>query len=77
MKIFRISLVIVLVVAAGRGFEASAQTTLLGRAAEPQEIADLIGFLASSHAGYITGTNIAVDGGLAAAQQRRRLDAAS
>ena len=58
-------------------FEASAQTTLLGRAAEPQEIADLIGFLASSHAGYITGTNIAVDGGLAAAQQRRRLDAAS
>jgi NAD(P)-dependent dehydrogenase (short-subunit alcohol dehydrogenase family) len=58
-------------------FEASAQTTLLGRAAEPQEIADLIGFLASSHAGYITGTNIAVDGGLAAAQQRRLLDAAS
>jgi NAD(P)-dependent dehydrogenase (short-subunit alcohol dehydrogenase family) len=58
-------------------FEASAQTTLLGRAAEPQEIADLIGFLASSHAAYITGTNIAVDGGLAAAQQRRRLDAAS
>ena len=58
-------------------FEASAQTTLLGRAAEPQEIADLIGFLASSHAEYITGTNIAVDGGLAAAQQRHRLDAAS
>src|SRR6201987_3064728 len=58
-------------------FEASAQTTLLGRAAEPQEIADLIGFLASSHAAYITGANIAVDGGLAAAQQRRRLDAAS
>jgi NAD(P)-dependent dehydrogenase (short-subunit alcohol dehydrogenase family) len=64
--------------AAGRElFEASAQTTLLGRAAEPQEIADLIGFLASSHAAYITGTNIAVDGGLAAAQQRRGLDAAS
>src|SRR6201997_4876881 len=58
-------------------FEASAQTTLLGRAAEPREIADLIGFLASSRASYITGTNIAVDGGLAAAQQRRSLDAAS
>jgi NAD(P)-dependent dehydrogenase (short-subunit alcohol dehydrogenase family) len=58
-------------------FEASRQTTLLGRAAEPQEIADLIGFLASSRAAYITGTNIAVDGGLAAAQRRRRLDAAS
>jgi NAD(P)-dependent dehydrogenase (short-subunit alcohol dehydrogenase family) len=49
----------------------------LGRAAEPQEIADLIGFLASSHAAYITGTNIAVDGGLAATQQHRELDAAS
>jgi NAD(P)-dependent dehydrogenase (short-subunit alcohol dehydrogenase family) len=58
-------------------FEASAQTTLLRRAAEPQEIADLIGFLASSHAAYITGTNIAVDGGLAATQQHRELDAAS
>jgi NAD(P)-dependent dehydrogenase (short-subunit alcohol dehydrogenase family) len=58
-------------------FDASAQTTLLGRAAEPQEIADLIGFLASPHAAYITGTNIAVDGGLAAAQQNRKLDAAS
>jgi NAD(P)-dependent dehydrogenase (short-subunit alcohol dehydrogenase family) len=34
--------------AAGRKlFDASAETTLLGRAAEPQEIADLIGFLAS------------------------------
>jgi NAD(P)-dependent dehydrogenase (short-subunit alcohol dehydrogenase family) len=58
-------------------FEASAQTTLLGRAAEPQEIADLIGFLASSRAAYITGTNIAVDGGLAAAPKHRKLDAAS
>src|ERR1700758_4187053 len=58
-------------------FEASAQTTLLGRAAEPQEIADLIGFLASPRAAYITGTNIAVDGGTATARHHRRLDAAS
>jgi len=58
-------------------FDASAETTLLGRAAEPQEIADLIGFLASPRAGYITGTNIAVDGGRAAARQPRTLDAAS
>ena len=58
-------------------FDASAETTLLGRAAEPQEIADLIGFLASPRAAYITGTNIAVDGGRAAARQHRTLDAAS
>ncbi len=58
-------------------FDASAQTTLLGRAAEPHEIADLIGFLASPRAAYITGTNIAVDGGTATARQLRRLDAAS
>jgi NAD(P)-dependent dehydrogenase (short-subunit alcohol dehydrogenase family) len=58
-------------------FDASAETTLLGRAAEPHEIADLIGFLASPRAAYITGTNIAVDGGRAAARQPRRLDTAS
>jgi len=44
-------------------FDASGKTTLLGRAAEPREIADVIGFLASPRASYITGTNIAVDGG--------------
>ncbi|MDT5354613.1 MAG: hypothetical protein QOJ56_3145 [Mycobacterium sp.] len=38
-------------------------TTLLGRAAEPFEIADLIGFLASPRGAYITGANIAIDGG--------------
>jgi NAD(P)-dependent dehydrogenase (short-subunit alcohol dehydrogenase family) len=58
-------------------FDASAETTLLGRAAEPQEIADLIGFLASPRAAYIIGTNIAVDGGRATARQHRTLDAAS
>lgn len=58
-------------------FDASAETTLLGRAGEPQEIADLVGFLASPNAAYITGTNIAVDGGHAAARLQRRLDRAS
>jgi NAD(P)-dependent dehydrogenase (short-subunit alcohol dehydrogenase family) len=64
--------------AAGREvFDASAETTLLRRAAEPHEIADLIGFLASPSAAYITGTNIAVDGGQAPSRQQRTLDRAS
>jgi NAD(P)-dependent dehydrogenase (short-subunit alcohol dehydrogenase family) len=49
-------------------FDASAQTTVLGRAAEPQEITEVIGFLASPRASYITGTNIAVDGGRTTSQ---------
>ncbi|HEY0117555.1 MAG TPA: SDR family oxidoreductase [Cellulomonas sp.] len=38
-------------------------TTLLGRAAQPAEIAETIGFLASPRAAYITGATVAVDGG--------------
>jgi NAD(P)-dependent dehydrogenase (short-subunit alcohol dehydrogenase family) len=38
-------------------------TTLLGRAAEAAEIADVIAFLASPKAAYITGAVIAADGG--------------
>jgi NAD(P)-dependent dehydrogenase (short-subunit alcohol dehydrogenase family) len=38
-------------------------TTLLDRAAEPAEIAEIIAFLASPAAGYLTGATVAADGG--------------
>jgi NAD(P)-dependent dehydrogenase (short-subunit alcohol dehydrogenase family) len=49
--------------AAPERIENLGDTTLLGRAAQPQEIAETIGFLVSSRSAYITGTTIAVDGG--------------
>jgi acetoacetyl-CoA reductase len=36
----------------------------MGRLARPQEIAAVVGFLASEEAGYITGANISVNGGM-------------
>jgi NAD(P)-dependent dehydrogenase (short-subunit alcohol dehydrogenase family) len=43
--------------------EALAATTLLARPAQPGEIADVIAFLASPKASYVTGAVIAADGG--------------
>lgn len=36
----------------------------LGRVGSPQEVAQVIGFLASDSAGYITGASVPVDGGM-------------
>lgn len=49
--------------AASERTNALGETTILGRAAQPQEIAGLIAFLAWPQAGYITGAVFAVDGG--------------
>ena len=37
--------------------------TALGRAAQPEEIVDLIEYLCSDKAAFITGTNYLIDGG--------------
>ena len=45
--------------------------TLLGRAAEPQEIIDLILFIASDKGQFINGENIMIDGGRSAMKRER------
>jgi NAD(P)-dependent dehydrogenase (short-subunit alcohol dehydrogenase family) len=44
-------------------FATIGDTTALRRAAQPEEIAELVAFLASSKASYITGATLAADGG--------------
>ncbi len=41
------------------------ETHPLGRVGQPEEVADLILFLASDQAGWITGTTMSIDGGRA------------
>ncbi len=40
--------------------------TPLGRGAQPREVADVITFLASDRASFVTGAEICVDGGFTA-----------
>ena len=48
------------------GLEQLGSATLLGRTADPSEIAEVIVFLASPQASYITGATVEVDGGFTA-----------
>jgi NAD(P)-dependent dehydrogenase (short-subunit alcohol dehydrogenase family) len=49
------------------GAEQVGATTLLGRVATPREIAEVIYFLATDRAAYLTGATVAADGGRTAA----------
>ena len=44
----------------------AAEFQVMGRLAEPQEIADAVAYLLSAEASFITGTDLAVDGGYTA-----------
>lgn len=47
-------------------YEECRQSTPFGRGAEPGEVADLVMFLLGPQSGYITGSDIPVDGGMVA-----------
>jgi NAD(P)-dependent dehydrogenase (short-subunit alcohol dehydrogenase family) len=49
--------------AAPERIEELGTTTLLNRAAQPEEIAEVVAFLASPRASYVTGATVAADGG--------------
>ena len=48
----------------GEAFDQFAEGIALGRTQTPEDVADLVSFLASSGSGYITGQNIITDGGM-------------
>lgn len=51
-------------VAGGGATEAAASATPMGRVGTPSEVGEVIAFLCSSQASYVTGTVVPVDGGL-------------
>lgn len=48
----------------GEALNAGAKTIPLGRAAEPEEVADAILFLLSDQARFVTGAELRVEGGV-------------
>jgi hypothetical protein len=54
---------IVAMAAANDAFASTISALPAGRVAEPREVADLIAFLASDRAAYISGTVVTIDGG--------------
>ena len=44
-------------------FESLSQSQPIGRMAKPQEVADLVLYLCSDEASFITGTDFPIDGG--------------
>ena len=47
-------------------YEAVGWNVPLGRIGEAEEVADLVAFLVSDRAAYITGTSVNIDGGVSA-----------
>lgn len=52
---------------ADRGIAAIRKSLPLGRMGQPEDIAHAVAFLASEHAGYVTGQTISVSGGVSMA----------
>jgi NAD(P)-dependent dehydrogenase (short-subunit alcohol dehydrogenase family) len=52
--------------AGARRLDAVIRRTPMGRLGQPQEVADLVRFLASDAASYVTGAVVSIDGGWSA-----------